>query len=125
VRDASGPRFEALPFSSLYLVEDEFAAEIVNRTVHGVMHIGLVPDDTAGYHAQMAVLVKPNGLLGTAYMAAIKPFRYLIVYPAILRALERSWRQGNGVDVPMHGSVASSARGPTTRSGSRPRGSTS
>lgn len=29
----------------------------------------------------MAVLVKPNGLLGTAYMAAIKPFRQLIVYP--------------------------------------------
>jgi hypothetical protein len=93
LRDAPGPRFEALPFNSLYLTEDEFAAEIVNRTVHGVMHIGLVPDDTGGYRAQMAVLVKPNGLLGTAYMAAIKPFRYLIVYPAILRSLERSWRK--------------------------------
>jgi hypothetical protein len=93
LRDAPAPRFEALPFTSLYLVEDEFAAEIVNRTVHGVMHIGLVPDDTEGFRAQMAVLVKPNGLLGTAYMAAIKPLRYLIVYPAILRSLERSWRK--------------------------------
>ena len=29
----SGPDFDALPFTSLYLLEDEFAAEIVNRTV--------------------------------------------------------------------------------------------
>ncbi len=41
----------------------------------------------------MAVLVKPNGLLGALYMTAITPFRYLIVYPAMLRTLERQWRQ--------------------------------
>ena len=35
---APGPQFAALPFSSLYLTEDEFAAEIANRTMHGVMH---------------------------------------------------------------------------------------
>jgi hypothetical protein len=39
----------------------------------------------------MAVLVKPNGLLGTAYLAAIRPFRHLIVYPAMLRRIERAW----------------------------------
>jgi Protein of unknown function (DUF2867) len=81
----SGPDFEALPFKSLYLLDDEFAAEIANRTMHGVMHIGRVPDGSGGYRAQMAVLVKPNGLLGAAYMAAIRPFRHLVVYPAILR----------------------------------------
>jgi hypothetical protein len=80
-----GPDFDALPFTSLYLLDDEFAAEIANRTMHGVMHIGRVPDENRGYRAQMAVLVKPNGLLGAAYMAAIRPFRHLIVYPAILR----------------------------------------
>jgi Protein of unknown function (DUF2867) len=32
--------------------------------------------------------VKPNGLLGTAYMAAIGPFRHLIVYPPAMRELE-------------------------------------
>jgi hypothetical protein len=53
--------------------------------MHGVMHIGWVPDATGGYHGQMAVLVKPNGLFGSAYMAAIRPFRHLIVYPAMLR----------------------------------------
>jgi hypothetical protein len=44
----------------------------------------------------MAVLVKPNGLLGDAYMAAIKPFRYLIVYPAMLREMGRRWRAITG-----------------------------
>ncbi len=80
-----GPDFDALPFTPLYLLDDEFAAEIANRTMHGVMHLGLVPDQAGGYHAQMAVLVKPNGMLGTAYMAAIRPFRHLIVYPALMR----------------------------------------
>jgi len=37
------------------------------------------------------VLVKRNGLLGTAYMAAIRPFRHLIVYPQMLRDIERQW----------------------------------
>jgi Protein of unknown function (DUF2867) len=40
----------------------------------------------------MAVYVKPNGLLGTAYMAAIKPFRHLIVYPPLMRQIGRRWR---------------------------------
>jgi Protein of unknown function (DUF2867) len=85
LRETPGPDFDALPFTSLYLLGDEWAAEIANRTMHGVMHIGWVPDGTGGYHAQMAVLVKPNGLFGGAYMAAIRPFRHLIVYPAMLR----------------------------------------
>ena len=88
----SASTFDALPFTSLYMLDDEWAAEIANRTVHGVMHLGWVPDGTGGYRGQMAVLVKPNGLLGTVYMAAIKPFRYLIVYPALMREIGRNWR---------------------------------
>jgi hypothetical protein len=87
--DAPGPAFDSLPFTSLYLIEDEFAAEIANHTMHGVMHLSWVPDREGVYHGQMAVLVKPNGLLGVAYMAAIKPFRHLIVYPAMMRQIER------------------------------------
>ena len=90
--DRSGPDFETLPFRSLYLLDDEFAAEIANRTVHGVLHLGWVQDGTGGYRGQMAVLVKPNALVGKAYMAAIKPFRHLIVYPSMLRRIERDWR---------------------------------
>jgi Protein of unknown function (DUF2867) len=95
LRDApSGPNFDALPFTSLYLLGDEWAAEVANRTMHGVMHIGWVPDGTGGYRGEMAVYVKPNGPLGNAYMAAIRPFRHRIVYPRILRQLDREWRAG-------------------------------
>jgi hypothetical protein len=94
LRDAPvPPDFEALPFRPLYLIDDEFAAEIANRTVHGVMHLGWVPDGSGGWRGQMAVLVKPNGRLGTAYMAAIAPFRHLIVYPPMLREIGRRWRR--------------------------------
>ena len=87
-----GPAFEAVPFTPLYLLEDEWAAETANRTVHGVLHLGWVPDGAGGYRGQMAVLVKPNGLLGRAYLAAIKPFRYLVVYPLMLKDMKRRWQ---------------------------------
>jgi Protein of unknown function (DUF2867) len=89
----SGPEFDSLPFTSLYLLEDEWAAEASNRTMHGVIHLGWVPDGAGGYHGQMAVLVKPNGLFGSAYMAAIRPFRHLIVYPPLMRQIGRAWRE--------------------------------
>ena len=87
-----GPEFGALPFSPLYLLADEFAAEIANRTMHGVLHLGWVPDGAGAYRGQMAVLVKRNGLLGAAYMAAIAPFRHLLVYPPMIRGVGRAWR---------------------------------
>ncbi len=89
-----GPDVDDLPFTPLYLTEDEWAAEIANRTMHGVMHIGWVADEAGGYRGQMAVYVKPNGVLGRGYMAAIRPFRHLIVYPAMLRAVGRAWERG-------------------------------
>jgi hypothetical protein len=95
-RGPSGPKTHALPFASLYLTEDEWAAEAANRTMHGVIHIGRVPDKTGGFRAQMAVYVKPNGLLGIGYMAAIRPFRYLVVYPPMMRELGRIWRAETG-----------------------------
>ena len=96
LREHPGPEFDALPASSLYLLEDEFAAEIANRTMHGVLHLSWVPDERGGHRAQMAVLVKPNGLFGNAYMAAIRPFRHLIVYPPMLREFERNLRARAG-----------------------------
>jgi hypothetical protein len=89
----SAPEFHALPFKWLYVIDDECAAEVANGTVHGVMHLGRVPDGPGGSRVQMAVYVKPNGLLGNAYMAAIRPFRHLIVYPPMLRDVERAWRR--------------------------------
>lgn len=96
LRDAAAGRpFERLPFTPLYLLEREFAAEIANQTMHGVLHLGWVPQPDGGFRGQMAVLVKPNGVLGHAYMAAIRPFRHLIVYPGLMRQIERDWNESS------------------------------
>ncbi len=90
-------------FTALYATDDEAAWEIVNRTVHGVLHLGWVSDGSGGFRGQLAVLVKPNGPLGAAYLAAIAPFRHLVVYPTMLGDLERRWRVQSTVrqvDVP-------------------------
>ena len=94
----AGPDSDTLPFKTLYLTEDEWAAEIANQTMHGVLHLGWVPDDAAegGWRGEMAIYVKPNGLFGQAYMAAIRPFRHLIVYPPMLKEVGRDWRERVG-----------------------------
>lgn len=92
LRDTVAPQLQVLPLTSLYFTDDEFAAEIANRTMHGVMHVGFVADGAEGHSAQMAVLVKRNGLFGAAYMAAIRLFRYLVIYPAMIREFELSWQ---------------------------------
>jgi hypothetical protein len=58
------------------------------------MHVGWVPGGDGAYRGQLAVLVKPNGMLGAGYLAAIRPFRHLIVYPRMMRDLARRWRAG-------------------------------
>jgi hypothetical protein len=80
------------PFRPVYLTDREAALEIANETMHGVLHLGWVPDGDGGYRGQMAVLVKPNGWFGRAYMAAIAPFRYALVYPLMLRTIGRLWQ---------------------------------
>lgn len=91
--DRPGPEFSELGFRSLYLLDDEWAAELANRTMHGVLHLGWVPDGRDGYRGQLAVLVKRNGLLGSAYMAAIRPFRHALVYPAMIKNIGRRWER--------------------------------
>jgi len=94
--DLSSPPsdFDGHLFTPLYVTDDEFALEIANQTMHGLMHVGWVPDGSGGgYRGQMTVLVKPNGVLGMAYMAAIAPFRHLIVYPLMMRDIGRAWRK--------------------------------
>jgi len=83
--------FGSTPFTPLYRTDDEFAAELSNRTVHAVLHLAWVDRGEGRYQGQMAVYVKPRGPLGQGYMAFIKPFRYLIVYPALMAQIERRW----------------------------------
>lgn len=90
---AEGLSFEFLPFTPLYRTDVEFAAEISNQTMHGVMHLAWADQGDGRYQGQMAVYVKPRGLFGKGYMALIKPFRYWIVYPALMRQTEREWER--------------------------------
>lgn len=108
----TGPGFAKLPFKSVYLTDDEWAAEMGNRTVHAVMHLSWVPTGAGGapgdkagaatgaaagsHHGQMAVLVKPNGVFGRAYMAAIAPLRHLVVYPPLMRGIAQEWQARAG-----------------------------
>jgi hypothetical protein len=90
---AAGMDFGSLPFVPLYRTDDEFAAELSNRTVHAAMHLAWVEQSEGRYEGQMAVYVKPRGTFGKGYMALIKPFRHLIVYPALTRQTERAWQR--------------------------------
>jgi len=88
---AAGVDLGTTPFRPLYRTDVEYAAELSNRTVHGVLHLAWVDQGGGRYQGQMAVYVKPRGLLGKGYMALIKPFRYAVVYPALMRQIERAW----------------------------------
>jgi len=88
---AAGVDLGRTPFTPLYRTDVEYAAELSNRTVHGVLHLAWVDQGGGRYQGQMAVYVKPRGLLGKGYMALIKPFRYAVVYPALMRQIERAW----------------------------------
>jgi hypothetical protein len=88
---AVGLRLRAKDFTPLYRTDVEWAAEISNRTVHAVMHMAWVEKGDGLYRGQLGVYVKPRGTFGAAYMAAIAPFRHRIVYPALMREIERAW----------------------------------
>jgi hypothetical protein len=86
-----GPDLSSYGFRPLYRTDVEWAAELSNQTVHAIMHLAWVPEGEDRYHGQMGVYVKPRGRFGGAYMAAIAPFRHWVVYPALMRQIERAW----------------------------------
>ena len=78
-------------FVPLYRTDDEWAAEISNETVHGVLQLTWIDEGNDVYRGRLAVYVKQRGRLGDAYMALIAPFRHLIVYPELMGQIERAW----------------------------------
>lgn len=80
-------------FKEVYRDHRELVMRIENATVKALMHLGWVQLDNGHWTAQMAVYSDPKGHLGQAYMAAIKPFRHGLVYPALMRAGKRRWEQ--------------------------------
>ena len=86
-----GDAMERAGLVPMYRTEDEWAGEVSNATVHGVVHLAWVEQDGGRYRGELAVYVKPRGLLGEGYMMLIQPFRHLIVYPALMRQIGRAW----------------------------------
>ncbi|MEL6534837.1 MAG: DUF2867 domain-containing protein [Bacteroidota bacterium] len=78
-------------FVPVYDLGVEILSEIENKTVLAAAHFGRVPRQDGTYGVQMTVYVKPKGRLGAAYMQLIKPFRLLIVYPAMLKLIGQQW----------------------------------
>jgi hypothetical protein len=91
---AAGLNFDAAPFAALYRTDDEYAAELSNRTIHAVLQLTWVDQGGGRYRGQMAVYVKPRGSLGKGYVVLVKPFRRWILYPALMRQIERAWNTG-------------------------------
>ncbi|MGI5292125.1 DUF2867 domain-containing protein [Nonomuraea polychroma] len=87
---------DRMPLKAVYELEREATRELANQTVHTLMHLGWVQGADGDYELRMAVLVKPNGWFGRLYMAAIAPFRYTVIYPALTRQWERAWRMETG-----------------------------
>jgi hypothetical protein len=88
----AGVSLRSSDFTPLYRTDVEWAAELSNRTVHAVMHLAWVDRGDGSYRGQMGVYVKPRGRFGAVYMAAIAPFRHRIVYPALMREIDRGWK---------------------------------
>ena len=74
------------PVTPIYLFDDEALFEIANKTVHALLHLSWQDGEVI-----MSVRVKSRGWYSTAYLAAIKPFRHAVVYPALLRSVARAW----------------------------------
>jgi hypothetical protein len=77
-------------FRVVYRFENERLDEVINRTVHAAALSALV-ETANGYRFYFAVYVRSVGRLTPVYMAAIDPFRKLIVYPSLLSSVRANW----------------------------------
>jgi Protein of unknown function (DUF2867) len=79
------------PLRPVYQDQREAALELSNRSVHAVLHYAWVPNGDL-FRAHMALYVKTRGWFGRVYLAATAPVRKYIVYPLIMKQLEKHWR---------------------------------
>jgi hypothetical protein len=83
------------PFHLLYRFADEQLGELRNATVHAFLSLSIQPTP-GGYLGYVGVFVRPVHRFTKLYMAAIAPFRRLVVYPALIRAMQRAWAKRYG-----------------------------
>jgi hypothetical protein len=79
-------------FRLLYRFEDEQLDELRNSTVHAFLSLS-IRAAPGGYLAYLGIFVRPVSRLTGLYMTAIAPFRRLIVYPALIRTMQKAWAQ--------------------------------
>jgi hypothetical protein len=89
-RSLTPPGVSERPFQVVYRFENEKLVELVNRTVHAAALTALV-ETANNYRLYFAVYVRSVGRFTPFYMAAINPFRKLIVYPSLLRSVRANW----------------------------------
>jgi hypothetical protein len=83
------------PFRTLYVFEHELLNELRNATVHAFMSLSIEPAE-GGYLAYMAVYVKPVSRFTWLYMKALAPFRRFLIYPVLIRKVQRTWGERYG-----------------------------
>ena len=88
--DEPGSAFRNTPFRVIYTLENESLNEIINFTVHAfsLMTMELAED---GYTVYWAIYTKRVNWFTPVYLTLIDPFRWVFVYPAVIKRLERAW----------------------------------
>jgi hypothetical protein len=79
-------------FRVVYSFENEMLLEVMNRTVHAAL-LSALAETTDGYRFYFAVYIRQLGWVTRVYMALIDPFRRRLVYPAILKQVQRNWEE--------------------------------
>jgi hypothetical protein len=82
-------------FRVVYRFENEQLLELINRTAHAAALSALV-ETAHAYRFYFGVYVRSVGRFTPVYMALIDPFRKLVVYPSLLRAVRATWNQTFG-----------------------------
>jgi hypothetical protein len=86
-------------FRLLYRFEDEQLGELRNATAHAFASLS-IRQTPGGYLAYVGVFVQPVHRFTRLYMGVIAPFRRLVVYPAIIRKVQRAWAERYGGEEP-------------------------
>ena len=79
-------------FRVVYRFQNEQLLELINRTAHAAAVSALVEMENT-YRFYFAVYVRDVSPFTPVYMAAIDPFRKLVVYPSLLRSVRTGWNQ--------------------------------
>jgi hypothetical protein len=82
-------------FRVVYRFENEQLLELINRTAHAAALSALVETANA-YRFYFGVYVRSVSRFTPIYMALIDPFRKLVVYPSLLRAIRAKWNRTFG-----------------------------